>query len=124
MASFKIADRFMRGLEGNGDAVFCRKHPRSCSDRRNGKAWKTLSRRFNMSTPAWAGCSKRSSETGGAAIVTASHGGSEEMTKKASGDRSYRATRNPVPFHLIDRYSKVREIEIGRDAGRTLHRRS
>ncbi|MEP6847447.1 MAG: 2,3-bisphosphoglycerate-independent phosphoglycerate mutase [Acidobacteriota bacterium] len=101
MASFKIADRFLASLDNADGGVFVVNLPAPALMAETGSFENTVEAVQYVDT-CLGGMIERIREAGGTAIVTASHGGSEEMAQRASGGHSYRATSNSVPFHLVD----------------------
>ncbi|MGE3952903.1 MAG: 2,3-bisphosphoglycerate-independent phosphoglycerate mutase [Pyrinomonadaceae bacterium] len=97
-ASFKLADTAIRGMGAGGGKVFVVNLPAPAMLAATGNLEKAVESVQFVDT-CLGGIIQKSMEMNGVAIVTASHGGCEDMAAAARGD-SGRAAQ--VPFHLID----------------------
>lgn len=101
MASFKIADRFMNGLDSGEEDTFIVNIPAPALLAETGSLENTIEAVQYVDT-CLGGMLEKLREKNGIAIITASHPGCEEMTGRPRGAGNRRFTGNPVPFHLID----------------------
>jgi 2,3-bisphosphoglycerate-independent phosphoglycerate mutase len=98
--SFKITDKFLRGLESSEGGVFVVNMPAADLAAETGEFGKTLEAVQFIDT-CIGGIVAHVRSVGGVAIVTSSHGACEELTNVLTGEPNYQATANPVPFHLV-----------------------
>lgn len=99
--SFKIADKFLRGIESTPNAVFVVNFPAGDLMAETGDLARTVAAIQYIDTCLGAVCEKVR-EYGGVALVTSTHGNCEQMVHTASGDPWPNSTANPVPLHCID----------------------
>lgn len=101
MASFKIADKCVRGIESGAARVFIVNLPAADLVAHSGSLEKTIEAVQYVDT-CLGGILEKVREVDGVAIVTSSHGNCEEMADLLSGEPNPLATANPVPFHYVD----------------------
>lgn len=99
MASFKIADRFMRALDANGKGLYVINLPAPDIVAETCRFEKTIESIQFVDT-CLGGIVEKVRGVGGAAVITSSHGNCEAMLS-SSGDPDRSSTKNPVPVHLI-----------------------
>ena len=99
--SFKITDKFLRGLESNERGIFVVNLPAANMMAETGDIGKTIAAIQYIDTCLGGICAGMS-ERDGVVMITSTHGNCEEMFDPVSGERSSAATANPVPFHYID----------------------
>jgi 2,3-bisphosphoglycerate-independent phosphoglycerate mutase len=112
MCSFKIADRLFEAVDSDDAGVVIVNIPAAALVAETGDLETTIEAVQYVDT-CLGGLIDRIREVNGTAIITASHGSSEEMTKRSAGGGNYRASRNPVPFHLIDGSRSRQELRSG-----------
>jgi 2,3-bisphosphoglycerate-independent phosphoglycerate mutase len=101
MASFKITDKFIRGIEAEEAEVFIVNIPGAGLTAQTGNLEKTIEAVQHVDT-CLGGVLEKIRAVDGIAIITSSHGNCEEMADLLSGEPNPLATANPVPFHYID----------------------
>ncbi len=111
--SFRITDKLLRGLESTGTGVFVVNIPAADMMAETGDLVKTVAAIQFIDTCLGSICEKLK-QLGGVVMITSTHGNCEEMLDPASGERSFSATANPVPFHYVD--DRAGEIAL-RDDG-------
>jgi len=99
--SFKIADKLRRGIETAPNGVFVVNIPAAGLIAETGDVGRTVAAIQYIDT-CLGGICERVAEAGGVAIITSTHGNCEAMLHADSGEPSYSATDNPVPFHFMD----------------------
>ncbi len=102
--SFKITDKLLRSLESSPNGVFVANIPAADLMAETGDVEKTVAAIQFIDTCIGGICDKMK-RAGGVVIITSTHGNCEEMLHFDSGEASFSATVNPVPFHYIDEYS-------------------
>ena len=111
--SFKITDKLLRCIEASPNAVFVANIPAADLMAETGDVDKTIAAIQFIDTCIGGICDKVE-QAGGVVIITSTHGNCEEMLHFDSGEASFLATANPVPFHYIDAASdNVRLREDG-----------
>ena len=111
--SFKITDKLLRCIEASPNAVFVANIPAADLMAETGDVDKTIAAIQFIDTCIGGICDKVE-QAGGVVIITSTHGNCEEMLHFDSGEASFSATANPVPFHYIDAASdNVRLREDG-----------
>ena len=100
LRSFKITDRFIKAVHEEPGSVFVLNFPAPGLLAETGSFERTVEAVQYVDT-CLGGVIRHLRNAGGAAIVTATHGNCEQMTDE-SGEPDRGATRNPVPFHLVD----------------------
>lgn len=98
--SFKITDKFLRGIESDSRSVFIVNFPAPDLLAETGNFAKTIESVQYVDT-CLGGVLEKIREVNGVALVTSSHGNCEEMAD-TSGLAKTTPTTNLVPFHLID----------------------
>lgn len=98
---FKIADRVISGIESSAGGVFVANIPAASLMAETGDIARTRAAIQYIDTCIGGICEK-AEQAGGIVILTSTHGNCEEMLHADSGEPSFAATANPVPFHLID----------------------
>ena len=101
--SFKITDKFLRGLESTGRGVFVVNFPAADLMADTGDRGKTIAAIQFIDTCIGGICEKMRL-CGGVALITSTHGNCEEMSDAADGESRNATTTNPVPFHFVDPY--------------------
>jgi 2,3-bisphosphoglycerate-independent phosphoglycerate mutase len=101
MSSFKITDKFLRGLEAGENDVFIMNLPASDLVAETGNLEKTIEAVQFVDT-CLGGILEKIREKKGVAIITSSHGNCEEMADLLTGEPNPLPTTNPVPFHFVD----------------------
>lgn len=101
MASFKITDKLVRGLEAAQAEVYVANLPAADLVARGGDLGKTIEAVQFIDT-CLGEMLEKVREVNGIAILTSSHGNCEEMFDLLTGAANPLATSNPVPFHYID----------------------
>ncbi|HQU86192.1 MAG TPA: 2,3-bisphosphoglycerate-independent phosphoglycerate mutase [Pyrinomonadaceae bacterium] len=104
MSSFKITDKFLRGLEAGENDVFIINLPAPDLVAQTGNLEKTIEAVQYVDT-CLGGILEKIREYDGVAIVTSSHGNCEEMADLQTGEPNPLPTANPVPFHLVDEHA-------------------
>ena len=99
MASFKIADRFMRTLDANGAGLYVVNIPAPDVVAETCRFQKTIESIQFVDT-CLGGVLEKVRSAGGAAVITSSHGNCEALLD-ASGEMERSPTKNPVPVHLV-----------------------
>ena len=99
--SFKITDKFLRGLESNERGVFVVNLPAADMMAETGDMGKTIAAIQYIDT-CLGGICESMRECDGVVMITSTHGNCEEMFDPTSGERIAATTANPVPFHYID----------------------
>lgn len=99
--SFKITDKFRRGLEMSPHAVFMINIPAAELMAETGDLDKTVAAIQYIDTCIGGICDKVR-EFGGVVMITSTHGNCEQMLHADSGEPHPGTTVNPVPFHYID----------------------
>lgn len=101
MSSFKVTDKFLRGLEAGENDVFILNLPASDLVAQTGNLEKTIEAVQFVDT-CLGGILDKVREVGGVALITSSHGNCEEMADLLTGEPNPLPTANPVPFHYVD----------------------
>ncbi|MGH9821473.1 MAG: 2,3-bisphosphoglycerate-independent phosphoglycerate mutase, partial [Pyrinomonadaceae bacterium] len=112
MSSFKLADRLIGRLDSDNNGFYVINLPAPALMAESGDLEKTVEAVQFVDT-CLGGILDKIREKNGVAIVTASHAGCEEMRQRSSGGQTYRASPNPVPFHLFDSDGKFRNLRSG-----------
>jgi 2,3-bisphosphoglycerate-independent phosphoglycerate mutase len=99
--SFKITDKFLRGLESNERGIFVVNLPAADMMAETGDMGKTIAAIQYIDT-CLGGICESVREGDGVLMITSTHGNCEEMFDPVSGERIAATTSNPVPFHYID----------------------
>ncbi|MGI8786200.1 MAG: 2,3-bisphosphoglycerate-independent phosphoglycerate mutase [Pyrinomonadaceae bacterium] len=100
-ASFKIADKFLRGIEAGENDVFIVNIAASDLVANTGNLEKTIESVQFVDT-CLGGIVEKIRAANGIALLTSSHGNCEEMADLLTGEPNNSPTDNPVPFHFID----------------------
>lgn len=98
--TFKITDKFLRGLESTGRGVFVVNFPAADLMADTGDLAKTIAAIQFMDTCIGGICEKVQ-QVGGVVMITSTHGNCEEMADAEGGEARNHATANPVPFHFV-----------------------
>ena len=101
LASFKVTDKLLRGLEAGENDVFIVNLAASDLVANTGNLEKTIEAVQFLDT-CLGGILAKIRETKSVALITSSHGNCEEMADLLTGEPNNSPTANPVPFHLID----------------------
>ncbi|HEY0659391.1 MAG TPA: 2,3-bisphosphoglycerate-independent phosphoglycerate mutase, partial [Pyrinomonadaceae bacterium] len=101
MSSFKVTDKFLRGLEAGENDVFIMNLPASDLVAQTGNLEKTIESVQFLDT-CLGGILEKIRELNGVALITSSHAGCEEMADLLTGEPNPQPTTNPVPFHFVD----------------------
>lgn len=121
MRSFKIVDALIRSIESDPSGVFIVNIPAPGLIAETGNLERTIEAIQYVDT-CLGGIVEKIRDADGVALITSSHGNSERMLDDIGGaDRS--ATKNSVPFHIIDDEMvgiKLRNGGSLRDVGPTL----
>ena len=99
--SFKITDKFLRGLESSERGVFIVNIPAAAMMADTGDAAKTVAAIQYIDT-CLGGICDGVRERNGVVMLTSTHGNCEEMFDSVTGERNNSTTSNPVPFHYLD----------------------
>jgi 2,3-bisphosphoglycerate-independent phosphoglycerate mutase len=99
--SFRVTDKFLRGLESSPKGVFVVNMPAADMMAETGDMAKTIAAIQYIDT-CLGGICEGMRERDGVVMVTSTHGNCEEMFDPVSGERKPAPTANPVPFHYID----------------------
>ncbi|HUR97509.1 MAG TPA: 2,3-bisphosphoglycerate-independent phosphoglycerate mutase, partial [Pyrinomonadaceae bacterium] len=99
MESFKIADRVLDHISSEDPGVFVINLSASAIAAETGNLERTIEAIQYVDT-CLGGIVEKFTDTGGVSIVTASHGGCEEMLD-ATGKPNRFATSNAVPLHIV-----------------------
>lgn len=101
MGSFKITDKFLRGLEAGENDVFILNLPAPDLVAETGNLEKTIEAVQFVDT-CLGGILEKIRAARGIALITSSHGNCEEMADLLTGEPNPQPTVNPVPFHFVD----------------------
>jgi 2,3-bisphosphoglycerate-independent phosphoglycerate mutase len=101
MGSFKVTDKFLRGLEAGENDVFIMNLPASDLVGQTGNLEKTIESVQFVDT-CLGGILEKVRAMKGIALITSSHAGCEEMADLLTGEPNPQPTANPVPFHFVD----------------------
>ncbi len=110
--SFKITDKFLRGLESNERGVFVVNIPAADMIAETGDMAKTIAAIQYIDT-CLGGICEGMRVREGVVMITSTHGNCEEMFDPVSGERILATTANPVPFHFIDTQGNLTLRENG-----------
>ncbi|CAN5280698.1 2,3-bisphosphoglycerate-independent phosphoglycerate mutase [soil metagenome] len=99
--SFKITDKFRRGVESSPNRVFVVNIPAADLMAETGDIYNTVAAIQFIDTCIEGICEKVK-EYGGVVMITSTHGNCEEMMYAENGEPNPRHTLNPVPFHYVD----------------------
>lgn len=102
--SFKITDKFLRGLGSTGNGVFVVNFPAADMMAATGDVSKTVAAVQYIDT-CLGGICENMRERDGVVMITSTHGSCEQMSDTVKGAVRQGATSNPVPFHFIDAQS-------------------
>jgi 2,3-bisphosphoglycerate-independent phosphoglycerate mutase len=111
-ASFKITDKFLRGLEAGENDVFVVNLGATDLVANTGNLEKTIESVQFVDT-CLGGIVEKIREIGGVALVTSSHGNCEEMADLITGEPKNDPTENPVPFHFVDETASGLQLRKG-----------
>lgn len=111
-ASFKIADKLLRGLEAGENDVFIANFAAPDLVAHTGNLEKTIEAVQFVDT-CLGGIVEKVREMDGIAIITSDHGNCEEMADLLTGEPNSAPTTNPVPFHLVDEQSNGLRLREG-----------
>ncbi len=100
-ASFKIADKFLRGIEGGENDVFIVNLAATDLVAGTGNLEKTIESAQFVDT-CLGSMVEKVRAAGGVSLITSSHGNCEEMADLLTGEPNNAPTQNPVPFHFVD----------------------
>ncbi len=103
--SFKITDKFLRGLESTENGVFVINIPAADMMAATGDMTKTVAAIQYIDT-CLSGICESMRERDGVVMITSTHGNCEEMSDAASGQNLPAITSNPVPFHYVDNHAR------------------
>jgi len=112
MSSFKLADCLIGRLESDENGFYVVNLPASALLAEAGDLGKTVEAVQFVDT-CLGGILEKVREKNGVAIVTSSHAGCEEMKQRSSAGQTYRASPNPVPFHLVDSNGNFGNLRSG-----------
>ena len=101
LGSFKITDKFLRGLEAGENDVFIMNLPAPDLVAQTGNLEKTIEAVQFVDT-CLGGILDKIRSVGGVALITSSHGNCEEMADLLTGEPNPLPTANQVPFHFVD----------------------
>ena len=101
MSSFKVTDKFLRGLEAAENDVFIINLPAADLIAQTGNLEKTIEAAQFVDT-CLGGILEKIRALKGIAMITSSHAGCEEMADLQTGEPNAQPTTNPVPFHFVD----------------------
>ena len=101
MASFKITDKLLRGLEAAENDVFIVNIAAADIIAHTGNINKTIEAVQFIDT-CLGGILQKIREVNGIALITSDHGNCEEMVSSENGEVNNSHTGNPVPFHFVD----------------------
>lgn len=113
--SFKITDRFRRGIESSPNGVFIVNLPAAELMAETGDLEKTVAAIQYIDTCIGGICEK-AREFNGVVMITSTHGNCEAMRHAESGEPNAAATASPVPFHYVDDTA----VGVRLDEGRSL----
>ncbi|MFZ1702661.1 MAG: 2,3-bisphosphoglycerate-independent phosphoglycerate mutase [Pyrinomonadaceae bacterium] len=99
--SFKITDKFRRGVESSPKGLFVVNLPAAELMAEMGDLEKTVNAIQYLDTCIGGICEKMR-DVGGVVMLTSTHGNFEQMTHDENGEPHSTATTNLVPFHYID----------------------
>ncbi len=102
--SFKITDKFLRGLEAGENDVFILNLPASDLVAQTGNLEKTIESVQYVDT-CLGGILAKIRELDGIALITSSHGNCEEMADLLTGEPHPNPTANLVPLHFVDEHA-------------------
>ncbi len=100
-ASFKIADKFLRGLEAGENDVFIVNLGATDLVANTGNLEKTIEA-VQFTDTCLGSMVEKIRAAGGVALVTSSHCNCEVMADLLTGEPNNDPTSNPVPFHFVD----------------------
>lgn len=101
MSSFKITDKFLRGMEAAENDVFILNLPAADLVAQTGNLEKTIEAVQFVDT-CLGGILEKVRQLRGVALITSSHAGCEEMADLLTGEPNPQPTANAVPFHFVD----------------------
>ena len=104
MASFKVTDKLLRGLEAGENDVFIVNLAAADVIAHSGNINKTIEAVQFIDT-CLGGILKKVREVNAVALITSDHGNCEEMVNLDNGEINNTHTKNPVPFHLVDEHA-------------------
>jgi 2,3-bisphosphoglycerate-independent phosphoglycerate mutase len=107
--SFRIVDKFLRGLESTSNGVFVVNMPGADLAAASGDISKTVAAIQFIDTCLGGICEGIRSRDG-VVMVTSTHGNCEEMFDSVTGETRPSATANPVPFHYVDAGAGMTEL--------------
>lgn len=99
--SFKITDKFRRGVDSSPKGFFVINLPAAGLMAETGDLNRTVAAIQHIDTCIGGICEKIR-EYDGAVMLTSTYGNCEEMIHTESGEPNPRPTANPVPLHLVD----------------------
>lgn len=98
--SFKIADRFIRGIDESENGVFVVNLPAADIAAESGSFSKTVEA-IQFVDVCLGGMLEKVQAAGGIAIVTSTHGNCEELKESSTSVARHVSTPNSVPFHVV-----------------------
>ncbi len=111
-ASFKITEKFLRGLEAGENDVFIVNFGATDLVAGTGNLEKTIESVQFVDT-CLGSIIEKIREKGGVTLVTSSHGNCEEMADLLTGEPNNAPTENPVPFHFVDENANGLQLRKG-----------
>ncbi len=111
LSSFKVTDKFLRGLDAGENDVFIMNLPAPDLVAQTGNLEKTIEAVQFVDT-CLGGILEKIRALNGVALITSSHGNCEEMADLLTGEPNPLPTANHVPFHFVDEQAnglKLRE---------------
>lgn len=103
--SFKITDRFLRGLESSSNGVFIVNIPAVDLMAATGDMAKTVAAAQYVDT-CLGGICEGMRERDGVVMITSTHSNCEEMSCGVNGSNGPATIANPVPFHYVDDHAR------------------
>ena len=104
LSSFKVTDKFLRGLEAGENDVFIMNLPAPDLVAQTGNLEKTIEAVQFVDT-CLGGILDKIRALNGVALITSSHGNCEEMADLLTGEPNPLPTANHVPFHFVDEHA-------------------
>lgn len=112
MSAFKVTDKVLRAIEAGESDVFVVNFANPDMVGHTGKLDKTIEAcQYVDNCLGWITKSVRQAR--GITLITADHGNAEQMIDPLTGSPHTAHTTNPVPFHLIDEYSRGMTLREG-----------
>ena len=112
MSSFKVTDKFLRGMEAAENDVFILNLPAADLVAQTGNLEKTIEAVQFVDT-CLGGILEKVRQLKGVALITSSHAGCEEMADLLTGEPNPQPTANAVPFHFVDEQANNLSLREG-----------